>query len=155
MALSWSVEILVTDVVESTKCSESKQLDGYILIRCIALACNLLLLAGFVVKSLSTVSLCQLARTVEESSLANSRAWHQFRTLHKNLDRRRWGDSWCIFTPSSWCLHHHTVVLWTCSQSDKIRLKVELLSGLKYLQVWEFGLIAQPLGLRDWDNNKL
>ena len=45
--LSWSVEILVTNVIETMRWSESKQLAGYIFGRCIAPAPILSLLTGF------------------------------------------------------------------------------------------------------------
>lgn len=60
------MKILVTNVIEPMKQSESKQLDGYIYPRCIALVPSLLLLAGFVIQGLLTVLLCLLTCTEGE-----------------------------------------------------------------------------------------
>ena len=57
------MDILVTNVFEYMKRSESKQLAGYIFACCIALVPSLHLLAGFAVQCLLAVSLSQLAST--------------------------------------------------------------------------------------------
>ena len=55
-----SLEILVTNVSESIKWSESQQLVGYIFECYTALASSLPLLVGYAVQSLLAVLLCQL-----------------------------------------------------------------------------------------------
>lgn len=72
--LSWSVEILVPNVIESMKWSLSKQLADHIFARCMALARSLHL----------AVSLCRLAST-EGISWEYRCAWHQFTILRKYL----------------------------------------------------------------------
>ena len=109
--LSWSVEILVTNVIESMKLSKSKQVAGYIFACCIALGPSLPLLAGFVVQKLLPVSLCQLANTEKGCYWKYGCNWHQLRTLRRNLGRCGWGDYWCFLTSSSCCSHHPTVIL--------------------------------------------
>ena len=60
--LCWLVEIVVT-VINCMKQSKNKQLSFYIFARCVAPGLSLPLPAGFVVQSLLTMLLCQLAST--------------------------------------------------------------------------------------------
>ena len=64
--LSWSVDILVTNVTKPMKWSKNKQLAGDIFAYCIALTLSLSLLAGFAIQSLLAVYLCRLASTEGE-----------------------------------------------------------------------------------------
>ena len=85
--LSRSME---TNVIESRKWRERKELAGYIFACCIALVPSSPLLVDFAVQSLLAVSLCQLASTEGGSSWEYGHAWHQPRILRKNLGRRSW-----------------------------------------------------------------
>ena len=78
-----------TNVIQSMKSSESKQLAGYIFTCCLALAPSSPLLAVFAVQSLLAVSLCQLLSTEETSSWKYSCAWYHLRILRKKLGKRR------------------------------------------------------------------
>ena len=109
---SSSVEVLVTNVIEeSMRWNEITQLVSYLFKLCIALASSLPSLMDFAVQSLLAVSLCQLTSTEEENSWEYDCALHQFRTLHKNLSRRDWGNYWCFLTSSSCCSQRPTVLL--------------------------------------------
>lgn len=92
----WSAEVLVNNVVEPTKWSESKHLPAYILARCTARVPCLLLLAGFAVRSLLAKLLCHLDSMKEENFWEYSCNWHQLRTLGKYLGRRDW-EEYCFF----------------------------------------------------------
>ena len=61
--LNWLVKILVNNVVEPMKWSDSKQLAGYIFARCISLTPSLPLLARLVAQRLLAVSLSRLRST--------------------------------------------------------------------------------------------
>lgn len=75
--LSWSVEIQVTNVIDSINLSESKQL-GYIFACCFAVVPRTSLLAGFAVQIL-------LIRMEEGIFWEYGCSWHHRRTLRKNL----------------------------------------------------------------------
>ena len=149
------MDILVTNVIEFMTLSKSKQVAGFILACCIAQVPSLPLLAGFVVQKLLAVSLYQLARTEKGNYWKYGCAWHQLRTLRRDLGRRGWGDCWCFLTISSYCSHHLTVILWTRDQSNNTRRNATWLPGLKCIQVRDLALIGLPLGLNisDSDNN--
>ena len=145
--------MLVTNVIESMKWSESKQLAGYIFACCIALAPSSPLLAGFGVQSLLAVSLCQLASTEDGNSWEYGCAWYQLRILSKKLGRGGWRDYWCFLTSSSCCSHRPTILLRTRVQSNNIRRNAAWLPVLSYLQACKVALIGRPLGLSTLDNN--
>ena len=90
-------------------CNEARannQSTGYILVSCFT-----------VEQSLLPVWLCQLTSMEEGSYWENGCAWHQLRTLCKNLGRQGWRDYSCFWTWSSCCSHCPTVLLWTYAQS--------------------------------------
>ena len=107
------------------KWTKNKQLAGYLLDRCVALAPSLTFLGGFMEQSV-WVSLCWLAST-EESSCGYGCTTHQLRTLRKHLGRRSWGDYWCFLTSSS-----------TCSQSSNscLTVWVKVPPGLRVCLNW-------------------
>ena len=135
------------------KLSKSKQVAGYIFACCIALGPSLPLLAGFVVQKLLAVSLYQLARTEKGNYWKYGCAWHQLRTLRRDLGRRGWGDCWCFLTISSYCSHHLTVILWTRDQSNNTRRNATWLPGLKWFQPHELALTRSTLGLSISNND--
>ena len=116
--------ILVTNLIESMKWSENKQLAGYIFACCITLASILPLSAGFAAQSLLAVSLCQLAILESGSSGEYGCAWQQVKTLPKT-----WVGEVAKTIGASW--HYFHVV-----------------QGLRT------SLIGRPLGLSTSDNNK-
>ena len=99
---------MITNVIKSIKWSVSKQLVGYIVTCCIALASSLPLLAGFAVESL-------LAEVLRNTVLLGTSSISYAKILVGN-----WGD-YCFLTSLSCCLHYPhctTVLLWTRAQAD-------------------------------------
>ena len=84
--LSWSVDIMVTYVIEFMKGSESKQLACHMFEWCIAMAPNLPLVTVFAVQSLE-----------QGSSWENGYVRQQFMNPSKNLGWRGWGG-YCFLT---------------------------------------------------------
>ena len=109
---SYELLILLTNVIESIKWIESKQLAGFIFACYFLLASRLPSLAGFAVQSLLAVSPCQLASMEEGRSWKYHCPWHRLRTLSKIWVEKAEGT-----TDASWH-HFHVVHIASCTSPN-------------------------------------